>query len=117
MCYYSHDAKGGGFMNLEALLDERNMNKRQFAMMADVPYTTVYEVISGKRSLEKLTAGNALRIAHALGMSVEELLNDEPPKLSADEAELLAVYRSLPTFAQKMAMAMVRNIAEGLSDD
>ena len=104
-------------MNLESLLDERNMDKRQFALMAGVPYTTVYEVTSGKRSLEKLTAGNAQRIAHALGMSVEELLGDEPPKLTADEAELLGTYRSLPLFAQKMALGMVRNIAEGLSDD
>ena len=50
-------------------------------------------------------------------MSVEELLGDEPPKLTADEAELLGIYRSLPLFAQKMALGMVRNIAEGLSDD
>lgn len=104
-------------MDVNAILEERGINKRQLAMMAGVPYTTVYELVSGKRSVDKLTAANAQRIAHALGMSVEELLGEEPPALTADEADLLDVYRSLPDFAKRMAMGMVRNIAEGLSDE
>lgn len=102
---------------LNTLLKERHMSARKLAFDAGIKYGTLYDVASGKRPLDGMSARHALAIAHALGMSVEELLNDEPPKLSADEAELLAVYRSLPTFAQKMALAMVRNIAEGLSDD
>lgn len=102
---------------LNTLLKERHMSARKLALNAGIKYGTLYDVASGKRPLNGMAVRHAQAIAHALGMSVEELLGDEPPKLSADEAELLAVYRSLPTFAQKMALAMVRNIAEGLSDD
>lgn len=102
---------------LETTIKERGMTIRQFAQAAGVSYATVYDAVTGRRPLDGMHTCHAVAIAHALGMSVEELLNDEPPKLSADEAELLAVYRGLPTFAQKMALAMVRNIAEGLSDD
>lgn len=102
---------------LNTLLKERHMSARKLALDAGIKYGTLYDVASGKRPLDGMSARNAQRIAHALGMSVEELLGDEPPKLTADEAELLATYRSLPLFAQKMALGMVRNIAEGLSDD
>lgn len=99
-------------MKLDAILDERDLNKRQFAMMADVPYTTVYEVISGKRSLERLTAINALRIAHALGMSVEELLDEEQPKLTADESELLELWRQMPLIGRRMVLGVARQIVQ-----
>lgn len=104
-------------MKLDAILDERDLNKRQFAMMADVPYTTVYEVISGKRSLERLTAINALRIAHALGMSVEELLDEEQPKLTADESELLELWRQMPSIGRRMVLGVARQIVQEVDED
>lgn len=104
-------------MKLDAILDERDLNKRQFAMMADVPYTTVYEVISGKRSLERLTAINALRIAHALGMSVEELLDEEQPKLTADESELLELWRQMPSIGRRMVLGVARQIVQEADED
>lgn len=93
------------------------MTLRQFAIASGVPYATLYDVAKGKRPLDGMSARHAATIAHALGMSVEELLGEEPPTLTADEAELLGLFRSLPPFGRKMALATVRNIAEGLRDE
>lgn len=102
---------------IKCLLEERGMSIRQFAMMAGVPYTTMYDVAHGKRSVGNLTVSTARSIADALGMSIEQLLNDEPPTLTANEAELLAIFRSLPPYAQRMLLAMARNVAEGVADE
>lgn len=102
---------------LEEFMNERGTNTRQLAMAAGLPYSTVRDVVIQKRTLEDVATGKVLAIARALGMTVEQLLGEEPPALTADEVALLDVYRSLPTFAQKMAMAMVENIAEGLRDE
>lgn len=102
---------------LKALLDSRGISARQLAADAGVKYGTFYDVVSGKRTIEGMSVQNAAAIAHALDMSVEDLLGNEPPTLTANEADLLAIFRSLPPYAQRMLLAMARNVAEGVADE
>lgn len=102
---------------LEDAVKARDMTIHQLAQAAGVPYATVYDVVTGRRPVGGMATRNAVAVAQALGMSVEELMGSAPPTLTADEARLLDVFRNVPPFAQKMAIRMVENIAEGLADE
>lgn len=102
---------------LEELMKARGTNTRRLAMSAGLSYSTLYDVVIGKRTLNDVSAGKVQAIADALGVSFDELMGNVPPTLTADEAELLGLFRSLPPFGRKMALATVRNIAEGLRDE
>lgn len=104
---------------LETAIKDRGMTIRQFSQSADVPYATLYDVVKGKRPLGGMAAVSVCHIAHALDTSVEELLEEKPPALSADEAELLKLYRSAPGIGKRAMMALAQQFAEeyGTDDD
>ena len=75
---YNHD--GGMVMTLNSLLTQKNMTKYQLSKKSGVPQTTVIDICSGKTRLEKCAAGTVYRIAQALGVSMESLLQDQMEK-------------------------------------
>lgn len=54
-----------------------NLNIASLAREAGLPYTTVSEIVNGKKSLEKCSAGTVYSLAVALGTTVENLLVSE----------------------------------------
>ena len=67
-------------MTLNNLLTEQNMTKYQLSKKSGVPQTTVIDICSGKTRLEKCTAETVYRIAQALGVSMESLLQERMEK-------------------------------------
>lgn len=54
-----------------------NLNIASLAREAGLPYTTVSEIVNGKKSLAKCSAGTVYSLAVALGTTVENLLVSE----------------------------------------
>ena len=56
------------------LLKRKSITAYRLAKQSGVPYTTVSDLCCGKTKIEKCTAETVYRIAKALDMTVEELL-------------------------------------------
>ncbi len=66
--------EGEQTMTIQDALKQKNMSIYRLAKMSEVPYATVNDICNGKAQLEKCTAETIYRIAHALDVSMEELL-------------------------------------------
>ena len=61
-------------MTIQNALKQRNMSIYRLAKTSEVPYATVNDICNGKAQMEKCSAETIYRLAHALGVSMEELL-------------------------------------------
>ena len=61
-------------MTIQDALKEKNMSIYRLAKVSGVPYATVNDICNGKAKLEKCSAETIYRLAHALDVSMEELL-------------------------------------------
>ena len=61
-------------MTIQDVLKSRNMSIYRLAKESSVPYATCNDIVSGKAQLEKCSAETIYRLAHALQISMEELL-------------------------------------------
>ena len=61
-------------MELTNLLKERQLSVYQCAKESCVPYTTLSDIIKGKTSIEKCTAGTIYKLAKTLHVPMEDLL-------------------------------------------
>ena len=80
-------------MTLNNLLTETNMTKYQLSKKSGVPQTTVIDICSGKTRLEKCTAETVYRIAQALGVPMESLLQERMEK-TAERRSSFEVFKS-----------------------
>jgi len=58
---------------IDDLLEKRHMTKYRLAVVSGVPHTTLNDICSGKTRLEKCSAETVLKLAIALGVSMELL--------------------------------------------
>lgn len=63
-------------MIIEDLLAKRNMTKYRLAVDAGVPHATLNDICSGKTKLERCSAETVYKLAKALGISMELLIED-----------------------------------------
>ena len=61
-------------MTIQDILQEKNMSVYRLAKTSHIPYATVNDIYNGKARLEKCSAETVYRLAHALNVSMEELL-------------------------------------------
>lgn len=61
-------------MTIQDALQEKNMSIYRLAKTSKIPYATVNDICNGKAKLEKCSAETVYRLAHALNVSMEELL-------------------------------------------
>ena len=61
-------------MTIQDALKLKNMSIYRLAKTSEVPYATVNDICNGKAQLEKCSAETIYRIAHALDITMEELL-------------------------------------------
>ena len=61
-------------MTIQEILKDKNMSIYKLAKASAVPYATCNDIISGKAQLEKCSAETVYKIAHALDVSMEEVL-------------------------------------------
>ena len=58
-------------------LDVLKMTKYRVSKESGVPQATINDICSGKANLERCSAGTLYRIARALGVSMEEILEPQ----------------------------------------
>lgn len=61
-------------MTIQDALRQKNMSIYRLAKTSQIPYATVNDICNGKARLEKCSAETVYRLAHALNVSMEELL-------------------------------------------
>lgn len=63
-------------MLINELLKKENMSRYRLSKESGVPMTTITDICSGKADLDKCAAGTLCRIARALGVTVEAILDE-----------------------------------------
>ncbi len=64
-------------MKFKDYIAEREISIASLSKQADLPYSTVSEIVNGRKTLSKCSAGTVYSIALALGTTVENLLVSE----------------------------------------
>lgn len=83
-------------MELKELLEQRSISIYKLSKETGIPYATLHDVIAGEARLEKCSAETIYKIAKALGVTMESLL--EPIVARRREFE-----ESLNTISKKVA--------------
>lgn len=66
-------------MDLQTLLEQKNISRYRLSQMSGVPKTTVLDICSGKSSIENCNAKTILQLSKALGCSMEEVMMLDNP--------------------------------------
>lgn len=99
-------------MDLQTMLDERNMSMYKLSQISGVPKTTVIDICSGKSDIEACNARTVMLLAKALGCSMEEMMKIDTAKydrktgLPKDKTYL---EKGLPPYVQQSIDAMQRS--------
>lgn len=64
-------------MNINYYLEEKGMTKYRLSKLSGVPHATLNDLCSGKTRIEKCSAETLYKIAKALQVSMEMLIEDE----------------------------------------
>jgi predicted nucleotidyltransferase len=71
-------------------LNDSGMSMYSLAKQTDVPYTTINRLVNEKLSINNCNAGAIFKIAEALGVQMETLINNERIYSLEEIAELIA---------------------------
>ena len=71
-------------------LDKSGMTMYSLAKQTDVPYTTINRLMNDRLSINNCNAGAVFKIASALGVQMETIMNDERVYSLEEIAELIA---------------------------
>ena len=100
---------------LEKYLKARGISVVEFAQEAEVSKTTIYDLLKGEKDATKIYANQAIKIAKAMNISVEELYGRKLPEptpesktLTNDERDLLDAWRCATDAARESAMMVLR---------
>jgi len=63
-------------MNINKLIEQKNITKYRLAKMSGVPQTTIADICSGKAKIEKCSADTLYKLAKSLDVSMETFVND-----------------------------------------
>ena len=66
------------------------MSMYSLAKQTDVPYTTINRLVNERMSINNCNAGAVFKIASALGVRMEDLMNNEQVYTIEEIAELIA---------------------------
>jgi len=72
-------------MNINALIEQKNMTKYKLAKLSGVPHTTVIDICSGKTSIGKCNAETLYKLAKALDVSMDTLVAESIEKRQSFE--------------------------------
>lgn len=99
-------------MNLQTILNNKQMSMYRLSKLSGVPKTTVIDICSGKSSIDGCNAKTVLQLSKALGCSMEDLMAidianyDAVTGLPKDDSYL---GKGLPDYLRKSVAAMVES--------
>ena len=90
-------------MNLQTMLDQRNMTKYRLSQISGVPKTTVIDICSGKSELGNCSAKTLYQLSKALNCSMEDLmmLDSKADYTAGKPTNRSYLERGLPPYLQK----------------
>ena len=99
-------------MTLQELLESRNMTKYRLSKESGVPWATLSDLCAGKVHMERCEAGTLQKVAHTLGVTVEDLLvlEDDPNQGKGPPRDRAYLEAGLPLDLRKS----IRDFEEGL---
>lgn len=96
-------------MDLQTLLNERNLSKYQLSKLSGVPKTTIMDICAGRSDMERCNAKTVQKLAQALNCTMEDMMKLSSPYdekgLPKDRSYLEC---GLPEFLQESIQAMVK---------
>ena len=110
-------------MNINTLIKRQNLSLYELSKTSGVPYSTLKDISHGKSKIEKCSAGTVYRIANALHVSSDDLL--EPcffrrPDFSVYKSEICHQVKELgdiPFLVQSMISLWQRNMMKSGASD
>lgn len=95
-------------MDLQMLLDQRNISKYHLSKISGVPKTTIMDICAGRSDIERCSAKTVQQLAKALGCTMEDIMALSAPYddsgLPKDNNYLEC---GLPQFLQDSIQAMM----------
>lgn len=91
-------------MIINDYLKNNNLSRYQFAKMCNLPYGTLNDICNGKTDIAKCTGETLLKIANAIGCSVDMLLKE---RLSAPAFNLERIKKAVAPVAAKHKLRSV----------
>lgn len=95
-------------MDLQMVLDQRNISKYHLSKISGVPKTTIMDICAGRSDIERCSAKTVQQLAKALGCTMEDIMALSSPYddngLPKDSSYLEC---GLPQFLQDSIRAMI----------
>lgn len=95
-------------MDLQMVLDQRNISKYYLSKISGVPKTTIMDICAGRSDIERCSAKTVQQLAKALGCTMEDIMELSAPYddsgLPKDNSYLEC---GLPQFLQDSIQAMM----------
>ncbi len=88
-------------MNINEILTSNGMTKYRLAKLSGVPHATLNDICSGKTRIEKCSGETLYKLAKALSVSMETLIESESKEHSTESNIERAYEYGLPDYLQK----------------
>ena len=101
-------------MNLQTMLNERNLSMYRLSQISGVPKTTVIDICSGKSDIEGCNAKTVLQLAKALGCTMEDLMRIDTAnydRKTGRPKDTRYLEKGLPPYLQQSIDAMNKSWA------
>ena len=103
-------------MEINKLLQEKGLTKYRLSVLSGVPHATLSELCNGKTSIGKCSVETIYKLAKALGVSMETLVEDAfKPKSSGEELREKSYEYGLPEYLQSDLDAFKEGLKNGSS--
>ena len=103
-------------MEINKLLQEKGLTKYRLSVLSGVPHATLSELCNGKTSIGKCSVETIYKLAKALDVSMETLVEDAfKPKPSIEELREKSYEYGLPEYLQRDLDAFKEGLKNGSS--
>lgn len=104
-------------MEINKLLQEKGLTKYRLSVLSGVPHATLSELCSGKTNIVRCSVETVYKLAKALGVSMETLVEDafKPSKVSREEIREKSYEYGLPEYLQRDLDAFKEGLKNGSS--
>ena len=103
-------------MEINKLLQEKGLTKYRLSVLSGVPHATLSDLCNGKTSIGKCSVETIYKLAKALGVSMETLVEDAfKPKPSGEELREKSYEYRLPEYLQRDLDAFKEGLKNGSS--
>ena len=104
-------------MEINKLLQEKGLTKYRLSVLSGVPHATLSELCNGKTNIVRCSVETVYKLAKALGVSMEMLVEDafKRSKASREELREKSYEYGLPEYLQKDLDAFKEGLKNGSS--